>query len=357
MAFVSDSLPISTGISSRLMSLSYWVNNKFGAASGNALAGNYAIDTVPLVDERLRPKVPMPKDSIEILTRLNLSNMGLLNAQEVTAESHPELYSAWLTLSQRAGFTQKTPQLIITESKMANAFEIGNGQMVITTGLLKMLTMREVVGVVAHELGHGRHNHTGMRRVALAGFGAAGLVTGDYIGHHGGLRGGEATGRFFNRFGRVGRSLQDILLPQRPEGGHLRPTSFLGYIAYMFVGYQIGNVAANQISVKPSELQADLDSVAISGDGEALASALLKMQAADRRGPLSRFAGYLVSGYPTMEQRVTNIRRATAELPYNPVPAVLEPAPEAAEPKPHPQVSGVQHAERVQADAVVEQAL
>ncbi len=335
MAVLPTNLTFGSSISSQLMRASNWVQGVFGVRE---FSSDETLASLPLVDERLRPKAPMPKDDIEIITRLNLSNMGLRNAQQVTAESHPELHATWATLCQRAGYGANMPQLIVTESKVANAMEITDSEMVITTGLLKMLTLREVAGVLGHELGHGRRDHGGPRVAATAAFGGAGMVLGNYAAKKGML--GETVLRMGQLFGHRGEAAAQWLTGAQPRH---QPISLLGYGAMMAAGAGIGMVAANHVSVKPTELQADLDGVAISGDGEALASALIKMQAADPRGPVGRWFGYMVSGYPTVNERVANIRRASADMPANPVPITLEPVPQL-------RVHGATLGERVEAD-------
>lgn len=336
MPVLPTDLAFGQGLSARLMRASNWVKAHF---SGPSFTADEALDRVALIDERLRPRAPMPKDDIEIITRMNLSTMGLRNAQQVTAESHPELFAAWQTLCQRAGYGPKLPQLIVTESAMANAMEISDSEMVITTGLLKMLTLRETVAVLGHELGHGRHDHMGVRMAALGTFGGAGALVGNYLakvpitpepGEH----------WLLQRLGPAGRFLERHFFTPVP-GTLPRPSSLLGSVVMILAGIGIGQIAANQIAVKPTELQADLDGVAISGDPQALASALTKMKEADPRGPVRRWWGYLKSGYPTVEERVDNIRRAAAERPAHPVPAALGPVPGT-------QVQGVAHAERIE---------
>lgn len=347
MPVLPTDITLGNSISSLLMKASNWVGSRF---SHPQFSSDYALDSIALIDERLRPQAPMPKDDIEIMTRLNLSNMGLRNAQQVTAESHPELYSAWRTLCQRAGYGNKVPQLIMTESQTANAMEITDNEMVITSGLLKMLTLREVVAVLGHELGHGRHDHTSVRVTSLGLFSAAGALAGNFVGKMGGTDphgvARDMDRGFMAMLGPFGRWINEHFLTQLPHTDTPRPASLLGYAMYIAGGALLGQVAANQISVKPTELQADLDGVAISGDAEALASALSKMQASDPRGAFSRWLGYLKSGYPTVDERVDNIRRAASELPPNPVPAVLGPVPVA---RPRPQVNGVALGERVAA--------
>lgn len=328
----------------------------FGGGEGSffsehrKFSSEYTVDNVALIDERLRPKAPMPKEDIEILTRVGLSNMGLRNAQLVTGDSHPELYAAWKTLCQRAGYGQKVPQLIVTESSIVNAMEITDNEMVITTGLLKMLDLREVTAVLGHELGHGRRDHTSVRQNAGMVFTVGGALAGNFVGKMGGIDPyGLGNRNAFSWLGAPGRWIDKHFFPQLPDTPTPRPASYLGYLAYIGAGTFLGRIAANQVTVKPTELQADLDGVAISGDPEALASALTKMQAADPRGPMRRFWGYLKSGYPTVEERVDNIHRAASDMPPNPIPVVMAPAPYAS---PSMQVSGVAQAERLEAPDV-----
>lgn len=342
MPVLPTDLAFGNGLDAKLMQMRQWLTQMF---SGRQFAGDHAIEHIQLIDERLRPKAPMPRDDIEIMTRVGLSNMGLRNARLVTTESHPELHEAWRELCVRAGYGNKVPQLIITESPMANAMEVTDSEMVITTGLLKMLDLREVIGVLGHELGHGRRDHTGVRITSMVAFGGAGALVGNFLGKMGGIDPDGMHRRILP--GALGRWVERHFFSPMPEHAGMRPASLLGYAALILGGVSVGRIAANQVSVKPTELQADLDGVAISGDAEALASALTKMQAADRRGPIARWWGYMKSGYPTVDERVANIRRAGKEMPANPVPAALAPA-EGPLAGPLAQVREVASAERIE---------
>lgn len=319
-------------VSDLLMRASDWVHGLAGG-SGLEFSGDQSISQVALADERLRPKAPMPKDDIDIVTRLQLSHRGYRNPQSVTAESHPELYAAWQTLCHRAGYA-KPPQLMITESRVPQASAMNSGEMMVSTGLLQLLNLREVVGVLGHELGHGRRNHNGPRVAASLVFGTMGALVGDHLGARGGMALPTTRWKLPRWLGGSDRLLEQYYghAPQR------QPSSVLATLGFIAGGAALGNVFANQVSVKPTELQADLDGVAISGDPEALASAFAKMQAVDKRNPVARWFGYMRSGYPTMDERIANIHRAAIDMPPNPVAAVLGPV---------PQVSDVVHAARV----------
>lgn len=319
MPFIPAQFGFAQAIGTSLVNAFDWVQEHL---VGHRFSGHHALGDIPLIDERLRPKAPMPKAEIALNTELLLSQIGLHNTRTVTAQSHPELHRAWGELCHRAGYNE-VPPLVIAESPVANAMVVHDGTMVITTGLLSMLTLRETAGVMAHELGHGRRDHMTVRAAALGGFAGAGALLGNYLGKI-----PQEAGESRARFGKVGEWIQKYFTPT-----DARP-SLLGN-ALMIVGFgAMGQIAANQIAVKPTELQADLDGVSISGDPEALASALLKMQAADKRGPIMRWFGYLESGYPTMGERVDNIRRAAQQVPQNPVPSAQGPVPS-------PKVSGV----------------
>ncbi len=323
-------------ISSKLMDASQWVGHHFHGANGGVTAqaidaqAALPMESLPLIDERLRPRAPMVAEEIEILTRLQLSNNGFRHARLINAQSHPELYAAWGALCRRAGHHGPMPQLILTESSIPNAMELHSGEMVVTSGLLQRLNMREVIAVLGHELGHSRHEHGMVRGTAMAFFAGMGALLGNFVGKVGGIGPVASTG--LHKLGKPGRLAADFLFGPHREG----PASLLGSAAYIGMGAATGLMVANQITVKPTELQADIDGTIISGDPDALISALEKLHASDTRKGLGRWFGYLKSGYPTMEQRIEVIRKVGAEQSGQPLPEVLapvgRPAPESAQP-------------------------
>lgn len=74
----------------------------------------------------------------------------------------PQLHRTLDTLSERAGL-RRTPQLYYVPSAVPNAFATGHGDdtaVAVTDGILRTLSGRELVGVLAHEISHIRAGDT-----------------------------------------------------------------------------------------------------------------------------------------------------------------------------------------------------
>ncbi|XKH59886.1 zinc metalloprotease HtpX [Halomonas sediminis] len=90
---------------------------------------------------------------------------GLLDRHQA-----PSLYRLLDTLYHHAGLTQP-PQLFYAPSPDLNAFAVGtrhDGGIAVTEGLLHTLTLRELAGVLAHEVSHLRHGDTRVMSMAAA---------------------------------------------------------------------------------------------------------------------------------------------------------------------------------------------
>lgn len=86
--------------------------------------------------------------------------MRSYGARRVEHQEAPALWAAVSRLASRAGL-EKRPELYYVPSRMLNAFAVGSrGQsaIAVTDGLLRQLEMRELVGVLAHEVSHIRNN-------------------------------------------------------------------------------------------------------------------------------------------------------------------------------------------------------
>ena len=92
----------------------------------------------------------------------------LYGAKQVSPEQAPDLYRILTELSKRAELPQ-VPKLFYLPSKMMNAFATGrkdNSYVVVSDGLLRALTPREITGVIAHEVTHIRNNDMWVMGVA-----------------------------------------------------------------------------------------------------------------------------------------------------------------------------------------------
>ena len=84
------------------------------------------------------------------------ATLRLYHAVPLDPGQSDKLYRILGLLSQRAGLAQ-TPRLHVIPSLMLNAFCVGvagEAAVAVTEGLLRRLSMREIAGVLAHEIGH-----------------------------------------------------------------------------------------------------------------------------------------------------------------------------------------------------------
>ena len=347
MSINPDNLMIGDRLQAALSSAWSGVQSLF---SHSDLSPEEALIRTPNIDPAFIPRVPMSNANIDVHLLNTLGAQGLKRGKEITAATHPELYHAWASMSARAGLNP-TPQLILAESKVVNAQTMGHEEVVVTTGLLKALNLREVRAVLGHELGHATSDHMKPRLMALALVALPTAVAGNLFALNGG----------FAQFVK-----QDVANPGMLEKAARWLTKtrhsivgMLGEFAYLLTGAAVGLVAANQLTVRPTELDADRKGVMISGDPEGLISALSKLEATRQKKPLQHMLRLLQSGYPSTEHRIRSIREVARTMPAGeamplqqpvmpPEPPVMpEPPIVAADANPQSQVHGVAHVERV----------
>jgi heat shock protein HtpX len=252
--------------------------------------------------------------------------LGMHNAQPIGPQDAPRLYEMTAALASRAGLPM--PALYVIHEDQPNAFATGRspqkGAVAVNTGLLDMMSEREVVGVIAHELAHIKNHDTLIMTITATLAGAIGMLAqfGLVFG-----RGGNRN----NAFGPIGTILLVILAP----------------IAAMIV----------QMAVSRSrEYEADRIGAEIAGDPRGLASALLRLEqykqgrvneAAEANpasahvfiiNPLSglRMDG-LFSTHPATAKRVAALEQMAAGMPPGGGSAVILSAPSRGQaPRPGP---------------------
>jgi heat shock protein HtpX len=176
--------------------------------------------------------------------------LRMYNAQEVDATTAPELYSIVAELASRAGLPM--PRVYLIDEDQPNAFATGrdpeHAAVAATTGILRLLTRRELRGVMAHELAHVKHRDTLISTLSAT---IAGAIS--TLAQFGMLFGG-------------GRS-------DEREGVHP-----LVALLVMIVAPIAAALIQMAIS-RTREFEADRGGAEISGDPEALALALQKIHA------------------------------------------------------------------------------
>jgi heat shock protein HtpX len=182
--------------------------------------------------------------------------LKMYNAQQVDETSAPQFYAMVRELAQRADLPM--PRVYLIDEAQPNAFATGrnpeNAAVAATTGILQMLSARELRGVMAHELTHVRH-----RDILIATISAtmAGAIS--------------ALANFAMFFG------------GRDSDG--RPSNPLASIAVAILAPIAASLIQMAIS-RAREFEADRGGAEICGDPNALADALAKIDAYAQQIPL-----------------------------------------------------------------------
>ena len=180
--------------------------------------------------------------------------LRMYNAREVDAAGAPQLYGVVHELAQRAGLPM--PKVYLIDEAQPNAFATGrnpeHAAVAATTGILQLLSARELRGVIAHELAHVKHRDILTSTIAATVAGAISSLAHMFMF----LGGGDE-----NRPNPVVGLLVMILAP----------------IAAMLIQFAIS---------RAREFGADHGGAEISGDPQALASALEKIERYAHEVPL-----------------------------------------------------------------------
>jgi heat shock protein HtpX len=104
--------------------------------------------------------------------------LRMYGAQEVTEAQAPQLYRIVASLSQKASLPM--PRVYIIESDSPNAFATGrdpaHGVVAVTSGIMRILTLQELEGVLAHEMSHIKHRDILIQSVAATLAGAITMI-------------------------------------------------------------------------------------------------------------------------------------------------------------------------------------
>ncbi|MGE5489806.1 MAG: zinc metalloprotease HtpX [Actinomycetota bacterium] len=174
--------------------------------------------------------------------------LRMYNAQEVDEFSAPQFYRVVRELTQRAGLPM--PRVYVIDEDQPNAFATGrnpeHAAVAATTGILRLLSARELRGVMAHELAHVQHRDILISTISATMAGAISALANFAVF----LGGRDEEGRSMN-----------------PIAGIL--VAFLAPLAASLIQMAIS---------RAREFEADRGGAEISQDPHALADALYKIQ-------------------------------------------------------------------------------
>lgn len=228
----------------------------------------------------------------------NSANTGavllrLYRARPLSPAEVPELHAAVAELARRAGLP-RAPELAYVPSPMVNAFATGRRDravVAVTDGILRTLNLRELVAVLAHEVAHIRNNDLWVMSLA------------------------DLMSRLTHTLSFVGQISLMLSLPWILTGQ--LGVNWTVYALVIFAPTLAGLVQLGLSRTR--EFHADLNAVALTGDPDGLASALVKLE----RSQVSWWERVFFPGrripepsylrtHPTTEERIARLRQVAA---------------------------------------------
>jgi heat shock protein HtpX len=240
--------------------------------------------------------------------------LKMYGGQQITANDDPELYSMVQELAGKAGLPM--PKVYLIPEDTPNAFATGrnpeHAAVAVTQGIRRILTKRELAGVLGHELAHVQHRDILISSIAATLAGAISYMA--------------QMAQWAMIFG-GGRSRDD---GEGNGGGGI-----FGLLFMMIVAPMAAMLIQMAVS-RSREYLADAGGAKISGDPLALAGALRKLHMGAQNIPLQvspatqnatahmfivsplsggSFAS-LFSTHPAMEERVARLEAMAQNMSY-----------------------------------------
>lgn len=223
--------------------------------------------------------------------------LAMYSAKEVSEAEYPEFFGMVRQLAIQASIPM--PRVYIISSETPNAFATGrnpdHAAVAATTGILRILTRDELMGVMAHELSHVKHRDILISSIAAT---IAGAVT--YLAH---------MAQWAAIFG-GGRNSDD-------EGGGVFGMLIMAIVA------PIAAMLIQMAISRSREYEADKGGAQVTGNPLYLANALKKLQMANQQIPMQANAATahmfivnpltggglmsLFSTHPPLEERVRRL--------------------------------------------------
>ncbi|SNB46031.1 zinc metalloprotease HtpX [Geobacter sp. DSM 9736] len=228
--------------------------------------------------------------SLRIFPALTLK---MFNARPLDECEAPKLHAILREICRRARLP--APRLHYIASDAALVFSIGHGATAaisVSDGILRLLTLRELTSVLAHEVSHILHKDTWVMSFA------------------------DVVSRLTHTISIFGQILILINLPLLLLGKYSLPWLPL---LLMLTAPLVSALLQLALS-RTREYNADMNAVELLGDGAGLASALAKMEEYQRKIQQHGFAGHgkgdpsLLRTHPPTEERIRRLHQLTAEL-------------------------------------------
>lgn len=178
--------------------------------------------------------------------------LRLYRARPLQPYEAPVLYRMLQTLARRAEL-DTLPRLYVVPSAVMNAFTVGqrdDAAVTVTDGLVRRLNQRELVAVLAHEIGHIRNNDTWVMGLA------------------------EVVSRLTSMLAVAGQLVLIISIPMMLVGAYSPPWLFL---LLLIAAPTLSTLLQLALS-RTREFDADLEAIRLTGDPTGLASALCKLE-------------------------------------------------------------------------------
>lgn len=207
--------------------------------------------------------------------------MRMYRGRELPRERAPQLSRILVELSRQAGMSQ-SPTLYYIPSQAINAFATGsrkNPAIALTHGILTHLDVRELTGVLAHEMSHISNNDFRLKS----------LVT--------------IMARITRVFSMLGLFFLLINLPLYLMGEATIPwvAIFLLILAPYLSGLMVSALSRTR------EREADLEASRLTGDPRGLADALRKLNYLNQGNLLERMVPSFLQTHPQTEERVRRL--------------------------------------------------
>ena len=231
--------------------------------------------------------------------------LRMYRANEVSANEAPELYQIVQTLAQRAGLPM--PRIFLIPKDAPNAFATGRDPehaiVAVTKGLVRIMDRDEIMGVLAHEMGHVKNRDILIGSIAATLAGAIMMIAN--------------MARFAAIFGRSGQG-----------GGDSRGMGGIGILLTSILA-PFGAMVIQMAISRSREYLADATGAKFAGQPDGLARALEKLGAYSQRIPMNASPATahmfivnplsggsmmrLFSTHPPLEERIARLRDMRGE--------------------------------------------